>query len=113
MVTEDNERDDSNNVLLQVGKIVENFVVEKDKKKLKEDRPTTDLCFSYSRTENFIVRSQLDAKGALLPDGGVVDIKSRATFPIRMDMPNYKACQMTPALMFVNALLGLYRLPSF
>ncbi|THV05252.1 Pet127-domain-containing protein [Dendrothele bispora CBS 962.96] len=45
--------------------------------------------YRYSKSEKFVMRSQLDCYDTRLPGTGVFDIKTRACLPIRMDLLNY------------------------
>lgn len=46
--------------------------------------------FRFSKTNNFIMRSQLDCHDPRLPGSGVFDIKTRACMPIRLDIFNFE-----------------------
>ncbi|KAG8936249.1 hypothetical protein FRC02_003541 [Tulasnella sp. 418] len=54
------------------------------------DLPTDDS-YQYSKTDQFILRSQLDCVDSRLPGTGVFDIKTRACVAIRLDRLNYEA----------------------
>lgn len=43
-----------------------------------------------TQSSAFLMRSQLDCHDERLPGTGVFDLKTRASFPIRMDLLNYK-----------------------
>ncbi|KAF5369477.1 hypothetical protein D9758_002532 [Tetrapyrgos nigripes] len=45
--------------------------------------------YRYSKSDKFVMRSQLDCVDTRLPGTGVFDIKTRACLPIRMDLLNY------------------------
>uniref|UniRef100_A0A0W0EVD7 Putative RNA processing-related protein, mitochondrial RNA degradation n=1 Tax=Moniliophthora roreri TaxID=221103 RepID=A0A0W0EVD7_MONRR len=53
------------------------------------DGPTREA-YRYSKSEKFVMRSQLDCHDNRLPGTGVFDIKTRACMPIRMDILNFK-----------------------
>ncbi|EEB95415.1 hypothetical protein MPER_05620, partial [Moniliophthora perniciosa FA553] len=53
------------------------------------DGPTREA-YRYSKSEKFVMRSQLDCHDSRLPGTGVFDIKTRACMPIRMDILNFE-----------------------
>ncbi|RKP00120.1 hypothetical protein CXG81DRAFT_2675, partial [Caulochytrium protostelioides] len=54
--------------------------------------PVGENCFRYTRTGDFLLRSQIDAFHPSLPDE-VFDIKTRAVYPIRMEPHTYRQHQ--------------------
>jgi len=46
--------------------------------------------FRFAKTNNFVMRSQLDCQDRRLPGTGVFDIKTRACISLRMDILNYE-----------------------
>ncbi|KAK7056724.1 hypothetical protein VNI00_002441 [Paramarasmius palmivorus] len=59
-----------------------------------EDEKVTDEetreAYRYSKSNKFVMRSQLDCHDSRLPGTGVFDIKTRACMPIRMDILNFE-----------------------
>lgn len=56
----------------------------------EEDKDAGADAFHYGKIGKFLMRSQLDAQDPRLPGTGVFDIKTRAVFPIRIDLNNYR-----------------------
>ncbi|KAK2465232.1 hypothetical protein APHAL10511_002586 [Amanita phalloides] len=46
--------------------------------------------FRYAKSEQFVMRSQLDCQDSRLPGTGIFDIKTRACLPIRLDLLNFE-----------------------
>lgn len=66
---------------------------ERYRRSTPESAPNEDesgKCFHYSRSGNFLVRSQLDAQDSRLPGTGIFDLKTRAVVSIRMDHTEYE-----------------------
>ncbi|KAK1231191.1 hypothetical protein PQX77_005717 [Marasmius sp. AFHP31] len=61
-------------------------VIEDDK---ASDGPVREA-YRYSKSNAFVMRSQLDCQDPRLPGTGVFDIKTRACLPIRMDLLNFE-----------------------
>ncbi|SMN20015.1 similar to Saccharomyces cerevisiae YOR017W PET127 Protein with a role in 5'-end processing of mitochondrial RNAs, located in the mitochondrial membrane [Maudiozyma saulgeensis] len=73
---------DKEMVLSLLGHSLENFLtVDSKSPKLQDD------FYHYSKINDFIVRSQLDAYDPSLPGTGVFDLKTRAVSAIRHDLP--------------------------
>ncbi|KAG8759509.1 hypothetical protein FRC14_005797 [Serendipita sp. 396] len=85
-------------LLLNMGTMLEKFITHSpsDFDFLRRDSPIPDNIeelkrpetYRYSKSDNFIMRSQLDAHDPRLPGSGVFDIKSRAVVAIRYDPLN-------------------------
>ena len=72
-------------------------------------------CF-YSKSDVFVMRSQLDGHDPRLPGTGVFDIKTRAALPLRYDVLNYKVhCTLSTIVRLVGCvrLLLTLRLLTF
>ncbi|KAK7469134.1 hypothetical protein VKT23_003625 [Stygiomarasmius scandens] len=88
------------NILTWMGTLLEKYLTTPSKEFLTymrshptlaealEDDPTREA-YRYSKSEKFVMRSQLDCHDTRLPGTGVFDIKTRACLPIRMDLLNY------------------------
>ncbi|KAF9267511.1 Pet127-domain-containing protein [Marasmius fiardii PR-910] len=61
-------------------------MIEDDK---ASDGPLREA-YRYSKSNTFVMRSQLDCHDPRLPGTGVFDIKTRASLPIRMDVLNFE-----------------------
>ncbi|KAG7088520.1 hypothetical protein E1B28_012504 [Marasmius oreades] len=61
-------------------------VIEDEK---ASDGPVREA-YRYSKSNTFVMRSQLDCHDSRLPGSGVFDIKTRACLPIRMDILNFE-----------------------
>lgn len=66
-------------VLSVLGHSLEDFLTKKDKKDNQEH-------YHYSKIDDFIIRSQLDAYGSHLPGSGIFDLKTRAVVSVRHDL---------------------------
>jgi hypothetical protein len=86
-------------VLTWMGTMLENFLTKDEggfAQLLRENeappRKEGDAreAFRFSKSEKFVMRSQLDCVDPRLPGSGVFDIKTRAALPIRMDQLNYE-----------------------
>ncbi|KIM89261.1 hypothetical protein PILCRDRAFT_218764 [Piloderma croceum F 1598] len=87
------------NVLMWMGTMLEKFLtMPRDEFKrylldapelTEEEIDTRREAYRYSKSEQFVMRSQLDGIDSRLPGTGVFDIKTRAAVPIRQDLMNY------------------------
>lgn len=88
------------NVLTWMGTMLEKFLTapkEEFERCLRSAPPlaedeidTRREAYRYSKSDRFVMRSQLDGVDKRLPGTGVFDIKTRAAIPIRMDLLNYE-----------------------
>ncbi|KAA1469832.1 Pet127-domain-containing protein [Dentipellis sp. KUC8613] len=88
------------NVLTWLGTMLEKFLTmpqEQFSRLLYASDDPLDLtkipereAYRFSKSEKFVMRSQLDCHDPRVPGTGVFDIKTRAVFPIRMDVMNYE-----------------------
>ncbi|PAV16908.1 Pet127-domain-containing protein [Pyrrhoderma noxium] len=100
MINSDNtDEDDSQlNILLWMGTMLEKFFTMPKSgfgKLLKSQSPENTFkrepeAYRYSKSDTFVMRSQLDCYDSRLPGTGIFDIKTRAAFPIRLDIMNYQ-----------------------
>ncbi|KAI0322038.1 mitochondrial protein Pet127-domain-containing protein [Amylostereum chailletii] len=87
------------NVLTWMGTLLEKFFTTSQKEFSRFDRssdnpatpPTDGLreAYRYTKSEHFVMRSQLDGHDPRLPGSGVFDIKTRAALPVRLDRMNH------------------------
>lgn len=87
---------DKAQLLLELGNLLEVFLVtdeKKYKKYLKQEDPLQEKliekvqdAYHYSQISQFLVRLQLDCQDGRLPGTGVFDLKTRAVCAIRHDM---------------------------
>ncbi|KAJ2935143.1 hypothetical protein H1R20_g1925, partial [Candolleomyces eurysporus] len=85
-------------ILTWLGTLLERFLTmpQKDFSELLKasplvtDRRNEREAYRYAKSENFVLRSQLDCYDPRLPGTGVFDIKTRACVPIRLDVLNYE-----------------------
>ncbi|KAJ3515386.1 hypothetical protein NLJ89_g1789 [Agrocybe chaxingu] len=93
--------DPDKNVLTWMGTLLEHFLTktpEKFKKFLrresepiqKNETPIMREAFRFSKSKEFVMRSQLDCQDHRLPGTGVFDLKTRACVTIRMDILNFE-----------------------
>ncbi|KXN88217.1 hypothetical protein AN958_07676 [Leucoagaricus sp. SymC.cos] len=92
--------DSAKNILTWLGTMLEKFLTVPKETfegylKSKEDALMTEKdgrrqAFRFSKSNSFIMRSQLDCYDPRLPGSGVFDIKTRACVPIRLDIFNYE-----------------------
>ncbi|KAF5389241.1 hypothetical protein D9757_003485 [Collybiopsis confluens] len=93
--------DNDKNILLWMGVVLEKYLTMSSEdflsfirshpyqlEKMPEE-PTREA-YRYSKSDKFVMRSQLDCHDTRLPGTGVFDIKTRACLPIRMDLLNFK-----------------------
>ncbi|KAJ3568121.1 hypothetical protein NP233_g5918 [Leucocoprinus birnbaumii] len=88
------------NILTWLGTMLEKFLTMPQEKFRLYQRSNTDAplpeksdkreAFRFSKTNKFIMRSQLDCHDPRLPGSGVFDIKTRACIPIRIDIFNFE-----------------------
>ncbi|KAJ3788383.1 mitochondrial protein Pet127-domain-containing protein [Lentinula aff. detonsa] len=95
------EEDTDKNVLLWMGTILEKYITMPSEEFLSymrshpapperiTEEPTREA-YRYSKSEKFVLRSQLDCHDSRLPGTGVFDIKTRACLPVRMDILNFE-----------------------
>ncbi|KAF9527551.1 mitochondrial protein Pet127-domain-containing protein [Crepidotus variabilis] len=92
--------DPDKNVLTWMGTLLENFLT-KSPEKFKEfmnfnespeksGEKSMKEAYRYAKSNNFVMRSQLDCQDPRLPGTGVFDIKTRACVSVRMDILNYE-----------------------
>ncbi|KAF8809570.1 Pet127-domain-containing protein [Phlegmacium glaucopus] len=93
--------DPDKNILTWLGTLLENFLT-KSSKEFKsflragsapidnDERPLIREAFRFAKSDNFVMRSQLDCQDHRLPGTGVFDIKTRACISLRMDILNYE-----------------------
>ncbi|KAJ3873972.1 mitochondrial protein Pet127-domain-containing protein [Lentinula edodes] len=97
----DKEESADKNILLWMGTILEKYLTMPSEEFLSNlrSRPappgnntdeSTREAYRYSKSEKFVLRSQLDCHDSRLPGTGVFDIKTRACLPIRMDILNFE-----------------------
>ncbi|KAJ7069855.1 mitochondrial protein Pet127-domain-containing protein [Mycena amicta] len=99
----DSDSDDtSKNVLTWLGTLLEKFLTtpEAEFKEFMRSSSTQSApeaeedpvreAYRYSKSEKFVMRSQLDCVDRRLPGTGVFDIKTRACLPVRMDILNWE-----------------------
>ncbi|KAJ3935095.1 MAG: mitochondrial protein Pet127-domain-containing protein [Lentinula lateritia] len=97
----DKEEGADKNILLWMGTILEKYLTMPSEEFLSNlrSRPappgkntdeSTREAYRYSKSEKFVLRSQLDCHDSRLPGTGVFDIKTRACLPIRMDILNFE-----------------------
>lgn len=67
-------------VLSILGNSLEDFLTKTTEKDTQEH-------YHYSKIDDFIIRSQLDAYGSHLPGSGIFDLKTRAVVSVRHDLP--------------------------
>lgn len=67
-------------VLSVLGNSLEDFLTKNNEKDTQEH-------YHYSKIDDFIIRSQLDAYGSHLPGSGIFDLKTRAVVSVRHDLP--------------------------
>ncbi|KAF7314200.1 hypothetical protein MKEN_00892200 [Mycena kentingensis (nom. inval.)] len=96
--------DSSKNVLTWMGHLLEKFLTTPEdefklflrSEALKAENPDAETedpireAYRYSKSEKFVMRSQLDCVDPRLPGTGVFDIKTRAALPVRMDIMNWE-----------------------
>ncbi|KAJ7601014.1 mitochondrial protein Pet127-domain-containing protein [Mycena floridula] len=86
------------NILLWMGTLLEKYLTmppEEFATYQRANPPPTAAddrreAYRYARSQNFVMRSQLDCHDDRLPGTGVFDIKTRACLPIRMDLLNFE-----------------------
>ncbi|ETW81737.1 hypothetical protein HETIRDRAFT_237178, partial [Heterobasidion irregulare TC 32-1] len=87
------------NVLTWMGTVLEKFLTmpkEQFSRLLRSSPDPTEEpeskreAYRYSKSDKFVMRSQLDCYDSRLPGTGVFDIKTRAAVPIRLDLMNYE-----------------------
>nr|GAT60363.1 predicted protein [Mycena chlorophos] len=100
----DSDSDDTTkNILTWLGTLLEKFLTTPEdefKEFLRSFSPESSSkqpeqdplreAYRYSKSEKFVMRSQLDCVDPRLPGTGVFDIKTRACLPIRMDILNWE-----------------------
>ncbi|KAI0059535.1 Pet127-domain-containing protein [Artomyces pyxidatus] len=90
----------SKNPLLWMGHMLEKFLTvppeefsrfmrASDNPILREENPLREA-YRYSKSDKFVMRSQLDCVDPRLPGTGVFDVKTRAALPVRKDLMNYE-----------------------
>ncbi|KAF9077594.1 mitochondrial protein Pet127-domain-containing protein [Rhodocollybia butyracea] len=89
------------NILLWMGHLLEKYLTTPSENFLSymrsqlppppknPDGPTKEA-YRYSKSEKYVMRSQLDCHDTRLPGTGVFDIKTRACLPLRFDLLNFK-----------------------
>ncbi|KAJ3972992.1 mitochondrial protein Pet127-domain-containing protein [Lentinula raphanica] len=95
------EEDREKNILLWMGTLLEKYITMPSGEFLSYlrshpvqqeqafEEPVREA-YRYSKSEKYILRSQLDCHDSRLPGTGVFDIKTRACLPIRMDILNFE-----------------------
>jgi hypothetical protein len=92
---------DSANILMNLGKSMEKLLTlskedferyrrSSSNKITAEEERAIPESYHYSTTEDFVIRSQLDAHDPRLPGTGMFDLKTRAVVSIRMDAQNFE-----------------------
>ncbi|KAJ3815306.1 mitochondrial protein Pet127-domain-containing protein [Lentinula aff. lateritia] len=102
-IDSDSEKEEGadKNILLWMGTILEKYLTMPSEEFLSNlrSRPepprkntdeSTREAYRYSKSEKFVLRSQLDCHDSRLPGTGVFDIKTRACLPVRMDILNFE-----------------------
>ncbi|KIK69607.1 hypothetical protein GYMLUDRAFT_33983 [Collybiopsis luxurians FD-317 M1] len=93
--------DADKNILVWMGMVLEKYLTVPSEEFLSYIRshrtPSEKLteepmreAYRYSKSDKFVMRSQLDCHDSRLPGTGVFDIKTRACLPIRMDILNFE-----------------------
>ncbi|EKM79419.1 hypothetical protein AGABI1DRAFT_59024 [Agaricus bisporus var. burnettii JB137-S8] len=92
--------DAEKNILLWLGTLLEKFLTVPKEQFAGYLRSNTDVAlpekstmrdaFRFSKSDKFIMRSQLDCRDPRLPGTGVFDIKTRACISIRLDLFNFE-----------------------
>ncbi|KAI0050381.1 Pet127-domain-containing protein [Auriscalpium vulgare] len=88
------------NVLSWMGTLLEKFLTTEttdfaqfmrttDPQTMLDPDPVREA-YRYSKSDKFVMRSQLDCVDPRLPGTGIFDIKTRAAVPIRMDLMNWE-----------------------
>jgi hypothetical protein len=87
------------NILTWMGTMLENYLTL-DRAEFAQLQRSTPVpaqeggpmreAYRYSKSNKFVMRSQLDCVDGRLPGTGVFDIKTRAVLPIRVDQLNYE-----------------------
>ncbi|KAF7299066.1 hypothetical protein MIND_00854900 [Mycena indigotica] len=101
-IDSDSDIDASKNILTWLGTLLEKFLTtpqsefkeflrstSSEAPTVSEEKPIREA-YRYSKSNKFIMRSQLDCVDPRLPGTGVFDIKTRACLPIRMDIMNWE-----------------------
>ncbi|PFH53954.1 hypothetical protein AMATHDRAFT_136395 [Amanita thiersii Skay4041] len=87
------------NILTWMGTLLEKFLTippDKFKSYMRSHPPPADFkrptreAFRFAKSQQFVMRSQLDCHDKRLPGTGVFDIKTRACLPIRHDLLNFE-----------------------
>ncbi|KAL0581003.1 hypothetical protein V5O48_000997 [Marasmius crinis-equi] len=102
----DNKEEAGKNILTWMGTLLEKYLTMEPSEFLTymrtharkpviiEDEKASDgpirEAYRYSKSDTFVMRSQLDCQDPRLPGTGVFDIKTRACLPIRMDLLNFE-----------------------
>ncbi|KAH7915865.1 mitochondrial protein Pet127-domain-containing protein [Hygrophoropsis aurantiaca] len=92
--------DPDKNVLTWMGTMLEKFLTVPESEfkqylrsshvEIEDDGDARREAYRYSKSNSFVMRSQLDCVDKRLPGTGVFDIKTRAAVSIRLDMFNYE-----------------------
>ncbi|KAF9481176.1 Pet127-domain-containing protein [Pholiota conissans] len=94
--------DPDKNVLTWMGTLLENFLtktpedfkkfmrIESEPLESEEQKQLMREAFRFSKSDKFVMRSQLDCRDSRLPGTGVFDIKTRACISVRMDILNFE-----------------------
>ncbi|ORX46564.1 Pet127-domain-containing protein [Hesseltinella vesiculosa] len=98
-VDNDKSFDTNTNVLAHMGKSMEKLLtsapaefsrfLKENSACVTQDERSAPEAFAYGRLDNLFLRSQLDCYHHKLPRK-TFDLKTRATMPVRLDIPHYK-----------------------